>query len=81
MEAEALLRGAVERERRVAGGAAVIGIEAVDDGSQISGKRQERADSIHAARIVRLGARKRNIPATTYFPRRLPPEYLRRWRA
>jgi len=22
-----------------------------------------------------------NIPATTYFPRELPPEYLRRWRA
>jgi len=28
-----------------------------------------------------LSAEKANIPATTYFPRELPPEYLRRWRA
>ena len=81
VEAETLLRGTVQRQGRVAGCAAMLGIEAVNDGPEISGERQKRADPVHAARIVRAGQGQRNIPATTYFPRRLPPEYLRRWRA
>jgi hypothetical protein len=30
---------------------------------------------------VKNEGEKMKIPATTYFPRELPPKYLRRWRA
>ncbi len=53
VKAEALLHGPVDGEGRIAGGAAVLRIEAVNDGPEISAEREKRADPIHAARIVR----------------------------
>ena len=53
--------------------------------------RPQSAEQTHAAEdssALRRPAKeccntlgKSKIPATTYFPRELPPEYLRRWRA
>ena len=40
-------------------------------------RRKSTADNSSPRRLC-SGATEMNIPATTYFPRRLPPEYLRR---
>ena len=75
---QALLRlpGTVERLRGSQGVAGVVGVVAVDRRAVIGCQGQEGADPIHGSEDTQM-----KIPATTYFPRELPPEYLRRWRA
>ena len=86
-EADSRLLLAVERDRCGLGEAPMGSVNAVDRRARIPVKSEERADAIHADQHTKRPAGKTgeadeiNIPATTYFPRRLPPEYLRRWRA
>ena len=86
-EAEACLKVSFERDRRCLGMAPMRGVDAVDRRPAIRLESEERADAIHDLQDSNSpagrtdGADTYEIPATTYFPRGFPPEYLRRWRA
>ena len=87
-EAQSRLRLPVERARWLLGVASMPAVHAVDRRTAIPLETKERADAIHDLQDTNSPAGKTdgadvvvNIPATTYFPRGLPPEYLRRWRA
>jgi hypothetical protein len=62
-------------------------IDAVDRRAAIAHEPEERTHAIHDVEHSNApppgsgGTTDMKIPATTYFPRRLPPKYLRRWRA
>jgi hypothetical protein len=60
-------------------------IHAASIATRTGGRRGSQRDSAQPAQRVSPRSTRfkgeMNIPATTYFPRRLPPEYLRRWRA
>ena len=86
-QAESSLLMAIERDRRRLGVAAMTSIDTIDRRATITLEPEQRADAIHDSQDTNSPAGKTdradvvNIPATTYFPKGLPPEYLRRWRA
>ena len=87
-EAQSSLRLSIERAGGVLGVTPMAAVHAVDRRTAIPLETKERADAIHDLQDTNSPAGKTdgadevvNIPATTYFPRGLPPEYLRRWRA
>ena len=86
-QTEPRLQLPIERAGGLLGVTTVPAVDTVDHRSPIRLEPEQRADALHDLQDTNSPAGKTdgadvvNIPATTYFPRGLPPEYLRRWRA